>query len=145
MMQKYKRPGWYGNSQGHAMAARGIRLYSKKQVLMDPLFYAQKREETVSFNHMQGMAREEKTWQEMQAMHPKADPEDLRIRGIKAYESIDGDSTLSSLNKNGIDVSVQMAQNSDMTKAKMKAVINDSKRSTFLPKVKVDLLKERLK
>ena len=69
-MQKYKRSGWYGNSQGHALAARGVKLYARKQTLVDPLFYAQKREETVGFSHIQDMARNKKTFEEMKMMHP---------------------------------------------------------------------------
>lgn len=141
-MSRYKKSGWYGNSQAHALAAKGVRTRRyDAQKLVDPMFYARQREEQVPFQHINTMVREGKTFQEMKAMHPDADQEDLRKRGIKALS----DSTLSTLNEQGVDSSVKLAKMNRGTKVRMCEVLNDPQKSSFLPKVKVEFLKERLR
>jgi hypothetical protein len=141
-MSRYKKSGWYGNSQGHALAAKGIRTSynASKQKLVDPLFYARQREEQVPFQHISGMVRKGQLFAEMKRMHPDADPEDLRKRGIKALS----DSTLSSIDEQGVDSSVKLARFNAQLKRRMCSVLNDPQKASFLPEIKVKLLKERL-
>jgi hypothetical protein len=144
-MMKYKQKGWFGHSHEHAMAARGMKLYARKeQVLVNPVFYAQKREEEVAFNTILDEVRDGATYSELLRKHPHADKEDLRIRGIKAVESREGNNSLSTLNSNGVDASVHMAQHNQRTKEKMLETLNDHQKSSFLQVIKVDLLKKRL-
>ncbi len=139
-MNRYKKSGWYGNSRGHALAAKGVKLYASKQKLVDPLFYARQREEQVPFQHINSMVREGKTFQEMKRMHPDADSEDLRLRGIKAFS----DSTLSMLNEHGVDSLVKLAKMNVQTKKRMCVVVHDQQKVSFIPEIKIKLLKERL-
>lgn len=140
-MSRYKKSGWYGNSQAHSLAAKGIRTQYTASKLVDPMFYARQREEQVPFEHLSRMAREGLTYQEMKAMHPGADTEDLRRRGIKALS----DSTLSILNEQGVDSSVKLAKMNRGTKMRMCEVLNDRQKASFLPDVKVKFLQERLR
>lgn len=139
-MNRYKKSGWYGNSQGHALAAKGVRTRYTASKLVDPMFYARQREEQVPFQHISGMARDGLTFQEMKAMHPEADVEDLRKRGVKALS----DSMLSTLSEQGVDSSVKLAMMNSGTKRRMCVVLNDPQKASFLPEVKVKFLKERL-
>lgn len=141
-MSRYKKSGWYGNSHGHALAAKGVRTRyaASKQKLVDPMFYARQREEKLPFEHLSRMAREGLTFQEMKGMHPEVDAEDLRKRGVKALS----DSTLSTLSEHGVDSSVKLAMMNRGTKQRMCAVLNDRQKASFLPEVKVKFLKERL-
>jgi len=146
-MQKYgyKRTGWYGHSHEHALAARGIRLYARKnQVLMEPLFYAQKQEEKVSFRTLMDEVQEGSSYQDLQRMHQDADKEDLRLRGIKAIEAREGSNMLSLLNKNGVDASVDMAKSNRQMKERMLETLNNRQKASFLQQIKVELLKKRL-
>ena len=126
------------------MAARGISLYAKKQTLVDPLFYAQKQEEQVSFIHIKGMVKEGLTFDRMKRMHPEADAEDLRLRGIKAVEALDGDNTISMLDRQGVDATVKIAEMNVLTKTRILKTLNDSQKSSFIPEVKVQLLRKRI-
>ena len=143
-MKSYKRGGWYGNSQGHALAARGVRLYARKQTLNDPIFYAQKHEESVPMTHILDMVRSGETFDSIKRMHPDADQEDLRRRGIRAIEMSEGNGTLSMLDSNGVDLSVKMADNNPRLKQNMKETLADPQKASFLHSVKVEALKRRL-
>jgi hypothetical protein len=127
------------------MAARGVRLYAKKgQVLMDPIFYAKKREETVGFMRLREELQDGLTFAEIKRNHPDADEEDLRQRGIKAIESNEGSTVLSTLDRNGVDSSVRLAKMDARRKEQMLACLNDRQKASFLPQIKVDLLKRRM-
>ena len=126
------------------MAARGIRLYAaKKQTLIDPMFYANKEKEIPSL-HLKDMAQNKLTYHQMLAMHPKTDKEDLRLRGIKAIESVEGGNTLSQLNRMGVDMTVKMAKESRTFNANVVDVLKDRQKSSFLPVQKVQMLKEQV-
>jgi hypothetical protein len=140
------RKGWFGNSHGHSLAARGIKIYAaKKTSLVDPLFYAKKHEAQVKFNDLLDDIREGKTYHELLKKYPDADKEVLRKRGIKAIETREGRDTLSMVDANGVDASVHMARNNPRTKERMHDVLHDYQKSSFLPTIKVELLKERLR
>ena len=144
-MRSYRRTGgWYGNSVGHALAARGMKLYARKQTMTDPIFYAQKREESVPMAHILDMVRSGESFDNIKRMHPDADQEDLRKRSIKAIEMSEGNGTLSMLDSNGVDMSVNMAENSPRLKESMRETLADPQKASFLHSVKVDALKRRL-
>lgn len=84
------------------------------------------------------------TYGEMKGEHPTADPDDIRVRGMKAVESVDGDGTLSSMDRDGVDALVQTAESNGAAKARMLQVLGDRQRVSFLPELKVQLLKKRL-
>jgi hypothetical protein len=127
------------------MAARGMRLYARKDsVLVDPVFYAKKREEQVSSFTLMDHVRVGDTYPNIVAKHPDADKEDVRIRGIKALDVRDGHETLSMINKSGIDESVRVAKENPRLKSRMLSVLSDAQRSSFIPVVKVELLRRRL-
>jgi hypothetical protein len=140
-MRMYGKGGWYGNPQGHAMAARGMRLYASKQRLVDPMFYA-KREEMVPASHIMDMVAKGCDYQKMRAMHPDADAEDLRLRGIKAVDQQNAHPTLSELNRNGVDMTAKLAKGSPRFKVRVLEVLHDPQASSFLSPVKVKALKE---
>lgn len=142
---KYSKGGWYGNSHGHALAARGIRLFAKKDNLVDPVFYAQKKEETVSTLELISEIRSGATFADLVKGHPDADQEDLRLRGIRAADSVEGNGTLSFINSNGIDVSVKMAEGNPHLRSQMLETLGDSQRKSFIQKQKADALEVRLK
>ena len=139
-MKRYGRGGWYGDSSRHRLAARGIstnqKYLAKKQELAEPLFYARKRESELPFSHITQMVKEGGSYQSMINMHPKADKEDLRLRGIKAIENRDMDNTLSMIDKNGVDKTVELAEANPRTREKVLRVLNCRQRGSFIPSVK---------
>jgi len=144
-VSKYRRGGWYGNPQGHAMAARGICTYaSKNRLMMEPVFYAQKREEQVPFASIVDDVRTGSTFGEISRKHPDADREDLRKRGIKATEVVEGGNSLSMLDRNGVDQTVSLARSNPHIRHRMIETLNNKQKVSFLPEVKADLLKQRL-
>lgn len=126
------------------MAARGMRLYASKQVLVDPVFYAQKHEEQVSFSRIVDEVKQGETYDGLKRNYPDVDKEDLRKRGIRAISSVQGCTMLPTLDQNGVDVSVKMASVNPSARSRMLHVLSDQQKSSFLPNVKVDLLKRRL-
>ena len=142
---RYRRSGWFGNSQGHSLARRGIRLYAQKhQVLMRPVFYAQKSERQVPFMELVDEVRGGATLFELERKYPDAEKEDLRRRGIRAMEYAEGNKVLSQIDANGIDASVSVARHDVRMRELMQRYANDRQASSFLPQVKVELLKRRL-
>ncbi|MBR9700415.1 hypothetical protein GOV11_00950 [Candidatus Woesearchaeota archaeon] len=138
-----KRRGWYGDSHGHSMAARGIRMYNKSK-LVDPVFFAQKHESKLPMAHIIDMVRGKKSLQEMERMHPDADKEDLKRRALKGIEMVDADDTLTVLEKQGVDASVVMAEHRPVFKRKALEVLGDRQGRSFLSDEKAAVLKSRL-
>jgi len=66
------------------------------------------------------------------------------LQGLKAMETYDGDNVLSMLDRQGVDASVHMASHDDRLRGRMRAVLADRQRRSFLPGVKVELLQRRL-
>jgi NADPH-dependent glutamate synthase beta subunit-like oxidoreductase len=137
--------GWHGNSYGHSLARRGFRLYAKKDRMTEPIFYARKREEEIPQFRVLQMAKSGMTFKEMQEAHPDADVEELRQRGIRAIDTVNGADTLSRIDRSGVDELVKYAQNSLMMKDRVKEAITDRQQSSFIQKPKVEALRERLK
>ncbi len=138
-----KRGGWYGNSAGHALAAKGIKVYNKSK-LVDPVFFARKNEKQLPFSHIMSMARQDKSFQDMKRMHPNVDEEDLRLRGIKAYTMIDADDTLDKINKIGVDMLVKMADNNQLFKKRMMKQLSTTNTASFINEEKREALKRNL-
>ena len=138
-----KRRGWYGDSQGHALAARGIRRY-KKSKLVDPVFYATKQEKMLPFNHVMDMVKQKKSFYQMQKMHPQVDKEDIRKRAIKAVAMRDADETLTKLERNPVDLSVKMAEESPFFRMKAKDALSDMQKRSLLKEEKAEILRKRI-
>lgn len=145
MKRQYrKKGGWYGDSAGHALAAKGIRRYNKpKQKLVDPKFF-NGVEKKVSFHEVSDMIDGQNTYMMMKGKFPDADHEELRRNAIKAVEIKDADDTLSKLDQNGVDLSVRMAEESRFFKLKAQGVLQDSVKRSLLPEEKVQVLRERM-
>jgi hypothetical protein len=142
-MSRYKRGGWYGNSVGHSLAARGIRLYARKD--KDAFFYAQKKEENIPMTEVSAMVRQNMTFAEMRENRPDVDSEVLRLRAIKVLDNQNGNNTLSFVNSSGVDESVRMAQSSRRFNDNLVSVLSDKQMSSFLPDIKIKALKMSLR
>ncbi len=139
-----RKGGWFGNSHGHAMAARGITLYAKK-TKMDPLFYANKSEKDIPFAVVMDHVRKGQNYNTVKSQHPDADPEEIRIRGIKALETMDGSNTLSTINKNGVDETLQLAKNDKKFAEQVEVTLADDQRSSFIHPLKISAIKEGIR
>ncbi len=138
-----KITGWYGNSVGHGLAAKGIRTkyYANKQ--LDPLFYANKHEEQVPFNEIMDDVRSGLSFDRMKLKYAHADQESLRKRGIQALDTRDGEDTVSVIDRNGVNEQVMMMQhNHDIRDRTIRALQNPQKMS-FIHPIKVEALRKR--
>jgi hypothetical protein len=145
----YGKSGWFGNSQGHSLAGRGIRMYvarkSSEQLLVDPVFYAKKREEQVPTYELARVTRNGMSYDALRRHYPDADPEDLRLRGIKAIEMREGSPVLSELNRSGVDASVTRARENPLLRQRMLVVLKDPVMSSYLQQKKVEFLLDGLR
>lgn len=146
-MTRYGRSGtgWYGNSHGHSLAARGISLYAKKPKLNEALFYAQKQEKDLPFAVIIDHVRKGNTYQQIRSEHPDADAEEVRLRGIKAVETMDGSNVLSRINRNGVDETVEMAKKDRKFRDNVLEVLGDNQRSSFIQKFKIEALRSEMR
>ena len=104
-MNRYGR-GWRGDSARHSLAAKGVKTKqyaAQKARLMEPVFYAQKNETDVPMTHIITMVKKGTNYPQMRAMHPDADAESLRKRGVKAIDAVEGNNTMQTIDDNGID------------------------------------------
>lgn len=136
--------GWYGNSQGHSLAARGISMYGKKK-LVDPVFYARKNERKLPFSHIMGMRKKNMALNEMVRMHPGVDEEDLRMRAIRAEEILMADDTIAKLDRQGVDASEKMAKQSKTFRKSALFVLDNPARRSLLKPEKARALQEKIK
>lgn len=140
-----KPVGWRGNPQGHSLARRGIKLYAsvKTQRLVDPVFYA-RREQKVPFHDVMAAIREGQDYTSLRKMLHDADPEDVRVMGIKAYESLKADGTLSYVNKTTPDQIVKLGKMVPSVKEQVMKVLRDRQARSFIPSVKVEVIEKEL-
>ena len=147
-----KRPGWYGNSYGHSMAARGMHLYARKstQELVQPLFYAQKNEQVVPTHQLLDDIRSGTTFQQLKSKYPDADSEVLRKKGIKAVDSWGGTRYLQTLDQQTVEQSLADVRMDPGLKFRYLATLESAQKRSFLPAPKdngfdkVEMLKKRL-
>lgn len=137
------KPGWYGHRYEHSLAARGVKMKMKQQ-LVDPVFFAQKNEQMVPMSMIRSMVREGLTLSGMMRRVSSADKEDVRQRGIKAIEMRDADDTLSRIDTSGVDSLVVEAKQNPMFQRRVERVLSDSQKSSFLQDEKKRLLQLRL-
>lgn len=137
-MEKYKRRGWYGNSYGHSLAARGIKLYAKKNA-SQPMFFT-RQEEKVPLSLIREMIEEGLTYQDMLTMHESSDEKYLRHRGIQTIDGREGNNVLSSLYNDNEKVIARKMQD-DYFKKKVRNVINDRQKASFIPDAKLEVVK----
>jgi len=140
----YRRRGWYGNSQGHAMAARGVRLYAKKTpVMMRPLFYAQRAEQQAPVFEVREDVRNGLTFSEIRQKYPNADSDTLMKRGREAIDSLNGNSMMSDLSSpsHGVD---QLVQERPEIRSRVVEVLKNRQMRSFLPQPKVEALERRM-
>ena len=149
-MNRYRR-GWFGNSQGHALAAKGMALYARKvpsRPLVDPMFYV-KKEEALPSSKLLEMLDEGMTLEEIKRVHPDFDEED-RKRALRSLDMRGGNNTLSTIeDTKSVDMLVKQAAVNHTLRANMKEALADKQKSSFLAAngsaVKVNILRERLK
>jgi len=144
-----KRGGWYGHSQQHSLARRGVRTAVRrpsvlKSKLSDPIFLAKRRESALPFPELMQMVASGLTLQQMRERHPEVDADDVRRRGIRAIEAREGDNVLSKLDEQGVDDSVRMAKVSPTFRERAREVLDDSQKVSFIHPEKAMLLRKRL-
>lgn len=144
MNGKYKRRGWFGDSKGHSLAAKGVRLYSRKKELDNALFFA-KQEQSIPTPDIHQMAIRGMTLDEMQRKYPDSDKEDLRRRGIRAVEGIDANNMLSLVESSSERMLLDMSAKDERFKKDVIKVLSDDQKSSFIHPAKVELLKAQLK
>lgn len=145
MISRYKRRGWFGDSQGHSLAARGItsRYHAKKRPAQEAIFFAAK-EEGVSASECAEMLRKGMTFDQMMQEKPDVDRETLRQRGIRAWESQHGNNSLSTIDRQGVDMSVRLAMLDPRMKRGMMRALQDRQGRSLIPDVKAVALEKRL-
>lgn len=144
-MNRYgKGGGWHGDSKGHSLAAKGVSLYAKKSHLMDPVFAAKKSEEELPSSLIMQMVKDGMTFEQIKHEHPDVDSESVRKKGIKAVDACSGSNTMSTLDKNGVDMSVKIAKVNKNFRVSAQESLRDSQKSSYLPEIKAQLLKKHL-
>ena len=142
-MSKYKRRGWFGDSAGHALAAKGVKVYNAHK--NESIFYYQQRELNLSTNHINDMViRDKLTLGEMTAMHKGTSEQELRMRGINAIESKRGDNTLSKMNELGVDATLKLAESSTSFRRNAEDILKNPQLSSFIGATKTNFLRARL-
>jgi hypothetical protein len=144
-MNRFGR-GWRGDSARHSLAAKGIhtkQYAARKAILMEPVFYAQKNETDVPMAHILGMVKNGDTYPEMKRMHPDADAESLRKRGIKAIDSREGNSAMRTIDENGVDKLMLLAKGNSRLKEQVKGALANRQYRSFIADVKVNSIMER--
>ena len=137
------KKGWFGNSQGHALAAKGVRMYAHSKST-EAMFYAMKQEEMVSYADVMSAVRRGCTFDNLKREYPGADPEKLRQRGLKAIEARDADNTLTFIEQNGIDAIMSKANASATFREKMENILGSPQMRSYLKQEKVVALQRRL-
>lgn len=137
--------GWRGHSHEHSMAAKGIRIYpARKRTLIDPIFYAKKREEQVSSWELVDAIRQGMTYPALLKKYPGADAEDVRRRGIRSMDMMHGSNVLSHVNSSGVDAIVKEARESPAFRAKVESILVDTQKRSFIQGPKAEALMKRL-
>lgn len=121
-MKHYKR-GWFGDSHGHALAAKGVRLYAKKTPKRD-MFYQYMQRKRVPVDAMRTMIRKGVPYEEMKRAYPDVDAEELRLSAIREYDGTRGSNTLQLMNDVRVDTLEEMAKNPRMKQAMMDVLNN---------------------
>jgi hypothetical protein len=109
-----------------------------------PTFYALKREDAIPTERLLDDIRAGKTYPDLLRKYRKVDPEQLRKRGIAAMDGYAGGSALSELDKQGVDVSYELAKASQTTKERYLEVLANSQQASFLHPEKRAALRERI-
>lgn len=139
------RRGWFGDSAGHSLAGRGVKFKRKGVGLSDPLYFAHRREMDVPFSTISDLVRKGLDYRQMMFRLRSEDPEDVRRRGIMAVEGRNADGMLSALDRQGVDMSVRMAEESPKFKSDAIKVLRDRQASSFLVPEKREELMRRLR
>jgi hypothetical protein len=106
---------------------------------VDPVFFARKNEEEVPLSTVLGDVRQGRTFVQMR-MKYRVDPEHLRQRGIRALEMRDADDTLSTIDRQGVDMTKRMMEESPQFRERVYLAVKDPQKSSFLYPEKVRAL-----
>lgn len=141
------RKGWFGNSYGHSLAARGL-TFKKKGTLRDPLFFAQKQEMELPTTMIRDMLRKDMTFEQMQLelqnKNVDVDPETLRRRAITVSEVMEANGTLSQVETAGVDDIVAMSRENPSFKSDVKEMLENRQQSSLIKPEKKRILQERM-
>lgn len=145
----HKPIGWRGNTHGHSLAAKGIRMYpARRRVsLTAPVFYAQRRSD-IPMSDIMHMARDGKTFPEMmQELGKDYDQNDVRTAGIRAMGSYyaDSDHVLERMDKEGVDRLLTEARRDAKYREEMTRVLDNRQKRSFLHPDKANALERGLK
>ena len=145
-MKRYGK-GWHGDSGRHSLAARGIvtkQYQAQKMRMQEPLFYSQKNESDVPMVHILGMVKGGHNFPQLRAMHPDADTESLRKRGIKAIDAREGNSTMRTIDENGVDKLIMLTKGNPRLKEQVKEAMKNSQYRSYIADVKAQAIIEKL-
>lgn len=139
-----RRRGWFGDSHGHALAARGVRLYAKKDGYVDPMFYYNQQEEEMPYADLRYMVDKNMKYEEMCAQYPDADHVSLHKRAIQIIDGRAGSSTLRDMDAMGVDAISKMARVNPRFRYNCAKVLQDAQKASFIPGPKRALLQEKI-
>jgi len=145
-MKRYGR-GWYGDSSRHSLAAKGIvtkQYQAQKMRMQEPLFYSQKNEQDVPMIHILGMIKSGTNFPQLRAMHPEADTESLRKRGLKAIDAREGNSTMRTIDETGVDKLILLTKGNSRLKEQVKDAMADSQYRSYIADVKAQAIIDKL-
>jgi hypothetical protein len=119
-------------------------MYAKKQVMMQPLFYAQRNENAAPISEVREDIRRGETFSDLCRKYPDASSDTLMRRGRETIDSLNGNSMMADLNspEYGVD---KIVQASPEFRARVVDVLSNPQKRSFLPKPKVEALERRLK
>lgn len=139
-----RRTGWFGDSHGHSLAAKGFKSRRADIKLVDPVFYVKKREDQVPFAEVMDAVRDRASFSVLKAEYPDADEEDVRRQGLRALDTRDGTDVLQTIDKNGVDDSVRLARMSPALRQSMIRALSDPQKMSYINQVKAESLRKRL-
>jgi hypothetical protein len=88
--------------------------------------------------------RQGMTYQGLVKKYPAADAEDVRRRGIKSIDMMQGSNTLSHVNSSGVDAIVKEASENGDFRERVGVILADPQRRSFIQGPKVEALAKRL-
>jgi hypothetical protein len=115
----------------------------KRQVLVDPVFYAHK-EQKIPTAEVMADVRGGMTFEQLKAKYPDADESELRKKGILAYEMVNADGALSMVANQGVDMTAAVAKAQPWRKKEIVAIIESRQASSFIHPVKLQALRAKL-
>lgn len=139
-----KKGGWFGNSQGHSLAARGVTVYMKRRTMVNPMFYARRSEAAVPFSSISDDVKEKMSMGDLVKRYPSADADEVRRKAIMAIDVTQGKNTMSMLERNGVDETMRAIRRDEGLRVEVREAIGSDWKMSYLHPVKVMALRKRM-